>query len=269
MSGVHVAKTHGRHKRGQVAWQPKGMKQDPALRSATLAPVALFIDGENLSFAAAPEIVAVAETLGQRGIRRVYGDATRLTGWRAQGTLQVVDSAQGKNAADILLSIEAMEAALLRGVRIIAIASRDRDFSHLARKLAEHGVTVIGIGPADEDCAFRKSCSDYRVIGTSGPAAGVAVAKPAVSVEPKADRVDPAKLLKWVETLIGQSPEKSLSITALGNVMKERHGVSKKQLPAATWKAYLLSEPRFDVYAGQIVRLSKNKPPAGGGLSVS
>ena len=269
MSGVHVAKTHGRHKRGKVAWQPRDMKQDPALRSATLAPVALFIDGENLSFTTAPEIVAVADTLGQRGIRRVYGDATRMTGWRAQGTLQVVDSAQGKNAAEILLSIEAMEAALLRGVRVIAIASRDRDFSHLARKLAEHGVRVIGIGPADEDCSFRKSCSDYRVIGMSGPADGVAVVKPAVSVEQRADKVDPARLRKWVETVICQSPAKSLTIMALGNEMKERHGVTKKQLPAATWKAYLLSEPRFDVDAGQIVRLRKNKPPADGGLSLS
>ncbi|PWK62230.1 NYN domain-containing protein [Roseicyclus mahoneyensis] len=235
------------------------MKLETVIHPDTRPCVALFIDGENLSPDLADQIVAAATGLGRRGLRRVYGDATRMSGWRAQGSLQVIDSAQGKNAADMLLAIEAMEAALLGGARTIAIASRDRDFSHLARKLSDHGVHVVGIGTAGPDCPFRKACSDYRNIAKS-------VAVPACAPAPVASPAfDEAKVAKWIETAIGQSSGKCLSLSGLGKFMLDRHGVSKAQLPAATWKTFLKGNPRFTVDAGDMVRLVKKKPPQDGG----
>ncbi len=138
----------------------------------------------------------------------------------------------------------------------IAIASRDRDFSHLARKLAEHGVHVVGIGPAGPDCPFRKACGDYREIGKPAPA-------PLCKPVPVPDEL---KLTQWLETVIGQADGKCISLTALSKIMDQRHGVTKAQLPVATWKAFLTAHPRFGVDAGAMVRLVKKKPPQDGAL---
>ncbi len=229
------------------------MKVDVPHAPVSAMRVALFVDGENLSHTLAEEIVSVVDGLGGRGLRRVYGDATRMTGWRMQGTLQIVDSAQGKNAADLLLSIEAMEAALVGGERAIAIASGDRDFSHLARKLAEHGVRVIGIGSAGPDCGFRKACSDYRNIG-----------KPGISIEAPAGReIDPGTLTRWIETVIGQADGQRVSLSSLGKVMRERHCITKADLPTGTWKTYLAEHPRFEVDGADEAHLAKKKPAQG------
>lgn len=223
------------------------MKHEMPVVQAQTTRVALFIDGENLSSDRADEIVAIVDKLGLRGIRNVYGDATRITGWRAQGTLKIVDSAQGKNAADMLLAVEAMEAALFRGERTIAIASCDRDFSHLARKLAEHSVTVIGIGPADPGCAFRKACVEYKEIEKRENIQAGAVAK----------KLDLEKLEKWIMTVIGQTAEKKICLSSLGTTMKNQHGVSRENLPNATWKSFLSQNTRFRIDANNFVCLAK------------
>ncbi len=224
------------------------MKQETFSHPIRQQSIGLFIDGENLSHDLADQIVAIANDIGRRGIRRVYGDATRMQGWRAQGTLQVVDSAQGKNAADMLLAIEAMEAALVGRVTIIAIASCDRDFSHLARKLSDHDVHVVGIGPAEPDCAFRKACSDYREVAKPGRMS-IATTAPV----PSQDKIE-----KWIETVIGQAKGKCLSLSALGQAMMQQHRVTKADLPCPSWKSFLSGRPRFSIDQSNVVRLAKN-----------
>jgi hypothetical protein len=130
----------------------------------------VFVDGENLSHVHAGAVVTEAERLGARGIRRVYGAAVKVAGWRQQGTFRIVDCGPGKNGADIMLALEALEAVLLEGVRHVVIASSDGDFTPLALKLAESGAQVTGIGQNKAPDGFRRACTKFVELANATPA---------------------------------------------------------------------------------------------------
>ncbi|UWQ05708.1 NYN domain-containing protein [Aliiroseovarius crassostreae] len=134
--------------------------------SPAIRQVALLIDGENISSALAGKIIIEARRAGELTIRRVYGNAKRIPGWDEAPGIKLVHSGTGKNAADILLALEAMELCLDRRVTCVVLASSDGDFSHAATLLRERGVWVVGVGESKAPEHFRKSCSDWVTIAS-------------------------------------------------------------------------------------------------------
>ena len=221
----------------------------------TVGPgVALFVDGENLSSAHAETVVAEAERLGARGVRRVYGAGQIVAGWRLQGTFRIVDCGPGKNAADVLLALEAFEAAIVDGVRHVVIASSDRDFTPLALKLAERGVRVTGIGEEKAPEVFRKACARFVELSDHGAPAEAASFQAAFDKE---------KVLAWLKTEIGQAEAKSMSLQALGSRMAQKYGITKSTLPAADWSTFLRSLGCFELVeadgAGRRVQVARRR----------
>jgi len=137
---------------------------DLSALSAT-APLALLVDGENLSKDRAPEILRLAARIGPPQVRRVYGNAKAVTGWEDHG-FRLCPTRPGKNAADMLLCVEAMSLALRDSFGTLVIASSDRDFSYLAEQLREIGKRVIGIGDAKAPVSFRNTCTDFKELGS-------------------------------------------------------------------------------------------------------
>lgn len=139
--------------------------QDLAAPVAPKTRLALCIDGENLSAALAGQIITRALGFGQPAIRRVYGNAAQLPQWDAAPGFRLVHSGKGKNATDLLLTVEAM-ALIHDGLAdALVIASSDRDFSHLATHLRERGTPVIGMGEAKTNADFRKACTKFIELG--------------------------------------------------------------------------------------------------------
>ncbi len=136
------------------------------------AQVALLVDGENISATLAPIILKEAEKEGTPVLRRVYGKAEHIAAWDAEG-FRLIPTRPGKNAADLLLSIEAMMFALREAFETVVIATSDGDFLYLATQLRELGHTVIGLGEAKAPKAFRTACSRFTElkppISTSAP----------------------------------------------------------------------------------------------------
>jgi len=122
--------------------------------------VAVLVDGENLSSTHAASVMAVARTLGDPTIRRAYGKTEHIEGWGNEG-FRLMATRSGKNAADLLLCVEAMSLALREEFQILVIASSDRDFTCLAEHLRELGHTVIGVGENKAPMAFRAACRDF------------------------------------------------------------------------------------------------------------
>jgi hypothetical protein len=238
------------------------MKAETTFATRLDAPLALFVDGENLSHVHANTIIDQAGRLGPRAIRRVYGAAARVAKWSEQGTFRIVDCGSGKNGADVMLALEALEAVLLAGFRHVAIASSDGDFTPLALKLAEHGVRVTGIGEAKAPEAFRKACARFVVLPEGTP--------PKTPSSPAP--IDPKKIERWLETEIGQAREQKMSLQALGSRMAQKYGVTKAQLPVADWVTFLRQLERFELVEtdghGRIVMFAKKRPPGDGGLTV-
>lgn len=137
------------------------------------APAALLIDGDNLS----PDLAeAILRACGPTPvIRRVYADLTTRTGWAAVPWLRAIHAGQGKNAADLLLTIEAMDLAASGAASSFAIASSDGDFTHLAHRLREGGHTVTGLGEAKAPARFRAACTRFAELG---PAPALAAPPP-------------------------------------------------------------------------------------------
>ena len=129
--------------------------------------LAVLVDAENVSPALAPHILTEAIKHGSVEIRRAFG-AVAASGWgkalvrhafhTVAGTPQ---PAAGRNAADIELTIAAMD--LLHDARIdgYVLASSDSDFAPLAIRLRKSGRHVVGIGERKAPKAFVDACDAF------------------------------------------------------------------------------------------------------------
>lgn len=135
--------------------------------------VAVFIDADNVSSAAAKNVFAAVCRLGEPIVRRAYGTPQCFLaedGWqKAQREFGVlsrpqVSNLKGKNAADIALVIDAMECLYRQPVDAICIVSNDSDYTALATKIREEGKLVYGLGKAQTPISFRSACTQYIVL---------------------------------------------------------------------------------------------------------
>lgn len=137
--------------------------------------VALLVDGDNIRASFAGQILRKTNDLGEHRIRRAYCNQKSLSDWATASSFMKVHAGSKPNGADILLSVHAMQFALKDGISTFAIASGDRDFSHIAHALRELGCYILGLGTDQAGQEFRKSCSDF--IELKKPAAQVATEK--------------------------------------------------------------------------------------------
>lgn len=192
--------------------------------------VAVLVDGDNISGKHAEQISSIAESCGRPTVVRVYADAQRNSGWHQACGYCVHHAGTGKNAADILLSLDALELALSRHLRHFVIASSDGDFSHVATRLREYGALVVGVGEAKAPAAFRASCSDFVEIAPEGHSAQVAGPEPLVT-----------PLDHQIRAMIATHSKQGagMRIADLGLQMHRQHGVRSCTLSGGSWRAYL------------------------------
>lgn len=115
--------------------------------------VAVLIDFENVGERYLEDILTNVADLGMITVKRAYADWSARA--HAKITLQKLGiepihhfslTAGKKNASDICLTVDAMEILYRNPVDIFVLVTSDSDFAQLARRLREHGKTVIGIG---------------------------------------------------------------------------------------------------------------------------
>jgi len=147
-------------------------KKENAVTDRDRPLLAVLIDADNVPAKFADAILREVTAIGEPALRRVYGDWTsgRLNAWSARilelGLVAHQDTSNttGKNASDIGLVIDAMD--ILHGGRFdgFVIVSSDSDFTALANRLREDGLTVIGIGEAKAPEALRNVCNRFILI---------------------------------------------------------------------------------------------------------
>ncbi|SEN86209.1 Uncharacterized conserved protein, LabA/DUF88 family [Gemmobacter aquatilis] len=202
--------------------------QDLAASVAPKTRLALCIDGENLSAALAGQIITRALGFGQPAIRRVYGNAAQLPQWDAAPGFRLVHSGKGKNATDLLLTVEAM-ALIHDGLAdALVIASSDRDFSHLATHLRERGTPVIGMGEAKTSADFRKACTKFIELGQ-------AVVPVLPAPEPKAK---PKPIDAFLRELFNEGPKTGLPISAVNQAVQKWGNFKLSTAGYSSWKQF-------------------------------
>ena len=131
--------------------------------------LAVLIDADNTSARYAQAIFEEIVKFGEANVRRIYGDfsGSRLANWdKAIQSLAILQHQQrnnttGKNAADIALVIDAMDLMSKGNLDGVCLVSSDSDFTRLAQRLREEGLTVYGFGERKTPEAFRNACSRF------------------------------------------------------------------------------------------------------------
>ena len=153
--------------------------------------IALFIDADNVSAKFGKLIMNCLEKRGEVFIRRIYGnwEKSHLHKWNEWTltygfhTVHQIDFSSGKNATDMTLAIDAMDVLYKHQATIFAIVSNDSDFTPLAVRLREHGVSVIGIGSKVSSVSFRNACNEFMLLDTVAEEVKIDVATDTVLAE--------------------------------------------------------------------------------------
>lgn len=208
-------------------------------------PVIALIDADNIAATHAPKILAIANSLGRVDVRRCYLNARNATEWLCQSDIRPIHAGCGKNGADILMAMDAMEFAIGSQSLVFVLASSDSDFSHLAHRLRERGHTVHGVGEAKTNAAFRAACSTFTQIGPT-PHANAAPTPP-TTIKPALAAGDLEMAIRGV---IAQHSKngKGMLLTEFAPKMHQQYGVRISSYPEKTWRAFFLARTQqFDI----------------------
>ena len=131
---------------------------------------ALLIDSENTSVKYLDTILKELRKYGLVTYKRMYGDFTMgsLSEWNEKALeyaivpIQQPRYSKAKNAADIMLVIDAMDILYTKNVDGFCIVSSDSDFTRLVNRLSEDGMMVIGMGKSDASKTLKTACTEYK-----------------------------------------------------------------------------------------------------------
>lgn len=131
--------------------------------------LAVLIDADNAQAAIIEGLIAEIAKYGIASVKRIYGDwtDTRLKRWKAvlleygMTPIQQFAYSQGKNATDAAMIIDAMDLLYSQDFDGFCIVSSDSDFTKLASRLRESGMTVYGFGEKKTPKAFLSTCDKF------------------------------------------------------------------------------------------------------------
>jgi hypothetical protein len=112
--------------------------------------LAVLIDADNAQAAVMEGLLADIARFGEVTVRRIYGDFTSQTSssWKKVLQQHAIKPVQqfayttGKNATDSMLIIDAMDLLYTRRFEGFCLVTSDSDFTGLAMRLREEGLTV-------------------------------------------------------------------------------------------------------------------------------
>ncbi len=137
--------------------------EDPAMRLAVL------IDADNAQAAVIDGLLAEVARFGDATVKRIYGDFTsqNSSSWKKVLQKHVIKPIQqfayttGKNATDGTMIIDAMDLLYSRKFDGFCLVSSDSDFTGLATRIREEGLTVFGFGEQKTPESFRNACNKF------------------------------------------------------------------------------------------------------------
>ena len=210
---------------------------------------AVLIDADNVSPERFERIFGEISLLGTATYRRIYGNWAEYNRSMLKEKLveyaltpvQQFNYIKGKNATDIAMVIEAMDILYTGEVDGFAIVTNDSDFTRLALRLRESGMTVIGMGDDVAPASFRAACTDFIVLCESRRIAEerieqrklrLSARKPSLRTKAAADGVSMKKAAEHASP----KPEEAIDETEQITVETVSEVPAVNEAPAATDK---------------------------------
>ena len=140
--------------------------------------LAVLIDGDYIEPAYFGRVLTEASRHGTVDIRRIYANHAKMSCWEEcinnHGIESVPNSATYKNAADVMLIIDAAEILHSgKGIDGFCIVTNDNDFAGLARWIREQGAYVAAIWSSDQNKhtpSFEDECDAFMYVADLSPA---------------------------------------------------------------------------------------------------
>lgn len=133
---------------------------------------AVLVDADNISHRKIKDILDEIANYGTPTIKRIYGDFTnpKFAAWKevllenSITPIQQYAYTTGKNATDSALIIDAMDILYTENVTAFCIVTSDSDFTKLAMRLRESGMTVIGMGEQKTPSSLVSACETFKFL---------------------------------------------------------------------------------------------------------
>ncbi|MHA6667473.1 NYN domain-containing protein [Homoserinimonas sp. A447] len=194
--------------------------------------LAFLVDADNVPPSKIGAVLAEVARLGTASVKRVYGDWTtpNLTSWKAAASEHVIQPMQqfantkGKNATDSALIIDAMDLLYTGRFHGFCIVSSDSDFTRLASRIREEGVTVYGFGERKTPEAFRNACDRFTYLDVLDEPASESTSAETTRVTPAKLRSD-TRLVHGLRTSVATASgeERWANLSAVGQLMRKQH----------------------------------------------
>jgi len=131
--------------------------------------LAVLIDADNAQPSMSGLLLAEVAKYGTACVKRAYGDwtGTSLKGWKDQLLKQSIQPIQqfaythGKNATDMAMIIDAMDLLYSNRFDGFCLVSSDSDFTRLAVRIRESGLSVYGFGNRTTPEPFVIACNRF------------------------------------------------------------------------------------------------------------
>lgn len=131
--------------------------------------LAVLIDADNAQASVIVGLLAEIARFGEASVKRIYGDFTspnsaqwkKVLNQHAIKPVQQFAYTTGKNATDGTMIIDAMDLLYTRRFDGFCLVSSDSDFTGLALRIREEGLSVFGFGEEKTPDAFRNACHKF------------------------------------------------------------------------------------------------------------
>lgn len=131
--------------------------------------LAVLIDADNAQPSIVEGLLAEIAKYGTANVKRIYGDftSTKLQSWKQhllQHSIQPIQQfgyTTGKNATDSAMIIDAMDLLYTNRFDGFCLVSSDSDFTKLAARIRESGLTVYGFGEQKTPDPFVAACDKF------------------------------------------------------------------------------------------------------------
>ena len=139
------------------------------MTSPASSRLAVLIDADNAQPSIVEGLLAEVSKYGTASVKRIYGDWTgpQLKGWKEvllSHSIQPIQQFRytvGKNATDSAMIIDAMDLLYSQRLDGFCIVSSDSDFTRIAARIRESGLTVYGFGERKTPQPFVSACDKF------------------------------------------------------------------------------------------------------------
>jgi uncharacterized LabA/DUF88 family protein len=137
--------------------------------SSVAKPLAVLIDADNASAAVIAAVLTEVASYGTASVKRIYGDWTKpnLGAWKEPllkhsiQPIQQFSYTTGKNSTDSAMIIDAMDLLYTGRFSGFCLVTSDSDFTRLAARIREQGLTVYGFGEKKTPKPFVAACDKF------------------------------------------------------------------------------------------------------------